>query len=83
MPTRPHDEIMRKYLADPAEAEAYLNLCLEDGNPWLIADAFRLVESIHGKKLRFQVHARERRRPRRVADRVRPTVAPKRTRVEV
>ncbi len=55
MPSVPHDDIMRKYLAEPSEAEAYLNICLEDGNPWLIADAFRLVEQIHGKKLHFRV----------------------------
>jgi hypothetical protein len=58
---------MRKYLADPAEAEAYVNVCLEDGNPWLIADAFRLVEQIHGKKLQFRVRTEAARRIRNTA----------------
>jgi DNA-binding phage protein len=57
MPSIPHDDLMRKYLADSSGAEAYINACLEDGNPWLIADAFRLVEQIHGKKLRFRVRS--------------------------
>ncbi len=46
---------MREYLADPEMAAAYLNVCIEDGNPWLIADAFRTVENIHGSKRKFRV----------------------------
>jgi hypothetical protein len=55
MPFKSHEEFMREYLAEPEMAAAYLNTCIEDGNPWLIADAFRLVEQIHGKKRHFRL----------------------------
>ncbi len=55
MPFKSHEDFMREYLADPEMAAAYLNTCIEDGNPWLIADAFRLVEQIHGKKRHFRL----------------------------
>ncbi len=55
MPFKSHEEFMREYLANPEMAAAYLNTCIEDGNPWLIADAFRLVEQIHGKKRHFRL----------------------------
>ncbi len=77
MPSIPHDDLMRKYLAKPEDAVAYLNTCIEDGNPWLIADAFRLVEQIHGKKQHFRLRIEP--TPRRAASKPR-TVAPKRTR---
>jgi hypothetical protein len=63
---------MQKYLADPADAVLYLNACLKDGNPWLIADAFRLVEKIHGTRENFRItFEREITRPRRVAAKTR------------
>ena len=55
MPFKSHEEFMREYLAEPEMAAEYLNSCIEDGNPWLIADAFRLVEQIHGKKRHFRL----------------------------
>ena len=55
MPYVSHDTLMQKYLADPADAVLYLNACLKDGNPWLIADAFRLVEKIHGTRENFRI----------------------------
>jgi len=55
MPFKSHEEFMREYLAEPEMAATYLNTCIEDGNPWLIADAFRLVEQIHGKKRHFRL----------------------------
>jgi hypothetical protein len=38
---------MRKYLADPEEALAYLNVVLEDGHPGLIAHALNLIQELH------------------------------------
>ena len=63
---------MRKYIADPADAVLYLNACLKDGNPWLIADAFRLVEEIHGASASFRIKfERVAPRPRRAAPKAR------------
>ena len=50
MPLESHDEMMKKYLADPEVAAEYLNSCLEDGHPWLIGDALKLLSEIHGVK---------------------------------
>jgi hypothetical protein len=49
MPFKSQEHFMREYLAKPEMAAAYLKACIEDGNPWLIADAFRTVEAIHGQ----------------------------------
>jgi DNA-binding phage protein len=48
MPSVPHDDLMRKYLAEPEEALAYLNVVLEDGHPGLIAHALNLIMELHG-----------------------------------
>lgn len=55
MPFISHEDLMKKYLAKPEDAVLYLNACLKDGNPWLIADAFRLVEKIHGTSQNFRI----------------------------
>jgi len=55
MPFKSHEQFMSEYLADPEMAAAYLNACLEDGNPWLIADAFKTVEQIHGSIGSFRI----------------------------
>jgi DNA-binding phage protein len=47
MPQVSHDELMRKYLSDPTDSAAYLKVCLEDGNPWLIADAKMMIANIY------------------------------------
>jgi hypothetical protein len=55
MPMKSHDDFMREYLAEPEMAAAYLNACIDDGNPWLIADAFKTVAQIHGSRKNFRV----------------------------
>ncbi|HWF43692.1 MAG TPA: hypothetical protein VG537_03525 [Candidatus Kapabacteria bacterium] len=80
MPFKSHEEFMREYLADPEMAAAYLNACIEDGNPWLIADAFKTVEAIHGPRTHFRMtFDRQPVRTRRTAQKARRTPA-KRTR---
>ena len=72
MPYISHDELMQKYIADPADAVLYLNACLKDGNPWLIADAFKLVEEIHGASGNFRIKfERVSPRPHRAAPKAR------------
>lgn len=66
MPSIPHDKLMWKFLAKPEDAAAYLTACIEDGNPWLIADAFKTVEQIHGPRTQFRMTF-ERARTRRAA----------------
>lgn len=78
MAFKSHEAFMREYLADPEMAAAYLNACIEDGNPWLIADAFKTVEQIHGPRTQFRMTF-ERARTRRAAVQRRPVPA-KRTR---
>ncbi len=55
MPFKSHEAFMREYLADPEMAAAYLTACIEDGNPWLIADAFKTVQRIHGRRMQFRM----------------------------
>jgi hypothetical protein len=55
MPYVSHDELMRKYLAEPEEAVAYLNVVLEDGHPGLIAHALNLILDIHGTDKKFRI----------------------------
>ena len=73
MPFKSHEDFMREYLADPEMAAAYLNACIEDGNPWLIADAFKTVERIHGPRTHFRMtFERASTRARRAAPKMRP-----------
>ena len=55
MPQVSHDDTMRKYLSDPKDAAAYLNTCIEDGHPWLIADALNTIMEIHGGDKKFKI----------------------------
>ena len=79
MPFKSHEDFMREYLAKPEMAAAYLKACIEDGNPWLIADAFRTVEKIHGQAEISIKLKRAQPNPRRAASRPRRAPA-KRTR---
>ena len=65
---------MREYLAKPEIAEAYLKACLDDGNPWLIADAYRLIGLIHGRKREIRIRLEDR-KTRRVTPRRNPRQA--------
>ena len=57
MPFISHEETLKKHLADPGVAAAYLNECIEDGNEWLIADALKIISELHGmKKSRSLLH---------------------------
>jgi len=78
MPFKSHEAFMREYLADPEMAAEYLKACLKDGNPWLIGEAYRLVEQIHGKKRHISIRL-ESNHPRRAAPKARRARA-KRTR---
>ncbi len=75
-----HDEVMRRELADPEVAAAYLNAAFEDGTPELILAAVDTVKKVYGDK-KFPVRLSARLpRTRRAAPKARRATPAKRTR---
>ncbi|MFQ5715599.1 MAG: DNA-binding protein [Nitrospinales bacterium] len=48
MKTMPYEEFLKKYLADPANVEAYLNTSLEEDDPRAFLLAIKTVVKLYG-----------------------------------